>query len=654
MTGSRPVLSRFGDLIRAVTYGNPLYTISLAGRTPGVLAVVPPDPWPGDARRGAELLAGQFHFAGESRHRDDFRTREDFWLGPGGPPDAWRVALHSFDWLRDLRTVSGDDARRAARRLVFEWLDANAVWNETSWGAPLLGARISNWIGLHDFFCASADDGFRWCVFDSLARQTRHLRRVVPGSLTGEPLVVALKGLIYGTLCLTGGDRAVAEAVRLLLRELPRQILPDGGHAERNPSRLLRVLRHLIDIRAALRVARIEVPDEIQNGIERMTPALRFFRHGDGRLAQFNGSREDWLPLIDTVLAQSDCRARVPRRAAFSGFERVAGGRSVLLIDAGKPAPAPFDQTHHAGALAFEFSSGRDRLIVNCGSHPGPSPLWRAAEAASAAHSTLVLAETNSAEVRSGGGLGRRPGEVGCARQEVAGGTVVTASHDGYARLFGRLHRRRLYLADSGDDLRGEDSLEPVPPLKKGQDQPKAKPKGKGKEAGAAADDSRPFVIRFHLHPAVEVIDDHEDATIRLRLPSGAIWCFSAAGARLASDDSVYLGAGRDPQPCRQLTLSGSVGGDAPVTVKWALRREGAVIVPPPPTTTKPELETEPRTEAEPQTVPQTGDAGATAAGPNQESTPVTASEAGAESAPADSAAADRPAAAPPGDRSGP
>ena len=37
------------------------------------------------------------------------------------------------------------------------------------------------------------------------------------------------------------------EALRLLERELPRQILPDGGHLERNPSSQLQALRHLID-----------------------------------------------------------------------------------------------------------------------------------------------------------------------------------------------------------------------------------------------------------------------------------------------------------------------------------------------------------------------------------------------------------------------
>ena len=68
--------------------------------------------------------------------------------------------------------------------------------------------------------------------------------------------------------------------------------------------------------------------------------------------------------------------------------------------------------------MSFELSVGRDRLIVNCGASPAAEPVWRDALRATAAHSTLTLADTNSSELREEG-LGRRPERVELRRAAI-------------------------------------------------------------------------------------------------------------------------------------------------------------------------------------------------------------------------------------------
>ncbi|AWK87690.1 heparinase II/III family protein [Azospirillum thermophilum] len=549
MSGVRGTFGRIKDGVTQIAYGNPLYALMLGGRAPTTLAVVPPDPWPGDATDGSALLAGVLRFAGQTIAIDP--TAEPRWR-PQGATRRWIDDFHRFDWMRDLRAVGGDMARRRARVLVWSWLDHNGGWNAQSWAPPVLGARIANWIGLHDFYCASADDDFRARVFDSLARQVRHLARVAPGPLDGEELIAALKGLIYGGFCLPDHEKAGYEALKLLERELPRQILPDGGHVERNPSIQLRVLRDLIDIRAVLRVAKVEVPESLQHAIDRMTPALRFFRHGDGGLALFNGGREEETALVDTVLAQADARGRPLKSAPHTGFERLIAGRTLVLLDTGAPPPAGLDELAHAGTLSMEVSVGKERLIVNCGSHPSRTGPWRRALAGTAAHSTVVIADTNSAEVLEEGGLGRRPSHVSCERQEADGAMLVVATHNGYSRGFGFIHRRRVYLADNGEDLRGEDMLEPVI---------------------GASPTGQPFAIRFHLHPGVQASLIQGGAQVLLRTAGGAGWRMRATGALLELEESIYMGSGDEPRRSTQIVMNGHTGPEG-LTVKWALRRE--------------------------------------------------------------------------------
>ncbi|WP_252180967.1 heparinase II/III family protein [Azospirillum sp. B4] len=526
----------------ALVYRTPLYGVLLKGRAPQALGVVPVDPWPGDTRQGQALLEGRFRFAGEERQAD-----LPPWLDLSAG-SAWLTALHGFDWLRHLKAAGGDAARRQARVLVTSWLDGFSSWHAVAWAPEVTAQRIVAWIGAHDFFLASADDGLRARVFDSLARQIRHLARLVPGRLRGVDLLLGIKGLVYGGYCLAGRERAAQRALWLLNRELARQVTPDGGHVQRSPSLQLQALRHLIDIRGVLRAAKADMPDALQHTIDRLTPTLRFFRHGDGGLALFNGGWAEDPAFIDTVLSQADARGRPLRSAPHVGFERLAAGRTCVLLDAGAPPPAGLDARAHAGTLSFEMSVGRERLIVNCGSHPSETGAWRGALASTAAHSTLVVADTNSASVREDGGLGRRPHPVEAKRRETGGAVLVEAAHDGYRDTFGLIHHRRLYLAESGEDMRGEDRL----------------------EGGAGG---HTYTLRFHLHPGVHASLSQGGDGVLLRLPSGAGWRLRLSGGTVGLEESVYLGDGPEPRGTLQVTVRGETAPGG-ATVKWALRRE--------------------------------------------------------------------------------
>ena len=136
-----------------------------------------------------------------------------------------------------------------------------------------------------------------------------------------------------------------------------------------------------------------------------------FFEHGDGGLALFNDSNEeaDWL--IDMTLARANGKGLSPKEAPVSGFQRLAGGRTVILVDAGPPPMPGFDRHAHAGMLSFEMSVGKDRLIVNCGAHEGRGEWWTA-QRATAAHSALVVNDTNACVFAADTGLVR--GSIRC------------------------------------------------------------------------------------------------------------------------------------------------------------------------------------------------------------------------------------------------
>jgi uncharacterized heparinase superfamily protein len=508
------------------------------GRVPDAPALPVRDPWPGEAGRGARLLKGELAAGGA------VTTLRPESVGAVGGAPPLRAIAYGFTWLRDLRALGTDAARSRARMLVQEWIAAPTHENLAE-RPDVVGARIAAWLGHYDFFAASADDQFRQRLMARLVSDARGLAAALPTEELDARALTALKGLIAAAVALPEHAAFLTRALRVLPQELARQVLPDGSHCERSPQQLLAALQDLTEIRALLQEAQAQPPATLVTAFERMGAALRTLRHGDGGLALFNGSKEDNSNVIDLVLTQSGRAGRAPASLNDGGFERLQAGRTVLVIDAGVPAAPKLDRFAHAGTLSFELSVGRDRMVVNLGAAPAAGGAWPDATRATAAHSTLVIADTNSSELRPEG-LGRRPSQVEVQRQEANGAHWLEVSHDGWRKPFGAVHRRRLYMAESGEDIRGEDMVEATNP--------------------------QPYAVRFHLHPDVDASLQQDGEAVLLRLPSGSGWRLRTDGAPITLEESLYLG-GEEPRRTEQVVLTGSA--DGPQQVKWAITKIG-------------------------------------------------------------------------------
>ncbi len=527
----------------ALWFNGLFYRRTLGGRRARGLAFAPQESWPGDARRGVAILRNEYVFAGYAETEP-----ETLWRARSATDD-WLAALHSFDWLRDLRAVGGETARRRGRDLVIDWLKREDRWRPVSWRPDVLAQRLANWLTYAEYLLPPDEETDARPFLRSLARQSNHLRRVAGLLDPGVERLVVLRGLVYAGVCIAEQARRLPRWLDLLSAEIDAQVATDGGHLTRSPAVQFAILRHLVELRTLLRDSGIETPQAVQNAIDRMAPMVRFFRHGDGGLALFNDTNEDENWLIDIVLSRAGARGKPPAEAPHMGFQRMMANRTLVLMDTGPAAPAGFDAQAHAGTLSFEMSVGRQRLIVNCGAYVGAREDWRIAQRTTAAHSTMTIDDLNSAEILGGKVIGVRPRLADAAHREADGSFWIDAGIAEYCGISGLGHRRRLYLSSNGGDLRGEDTI-----VCKGNHR---------------------FAVRFHLHPSVTASLAQNAESVLLRLGDGGGWRLRATGGVASLQESVYLGLRGEPRRTEQVVVSGALqGGEA--QVKWALTRLGA------------------------------------------------------------------------------
>jgi len=108
-------------------------------------------------------------------------------------------------------------------------------------------------------------------------------------------------------------------------------VLPDGCHADRNPSVHATILSTLIDIRALYKAARIAMPEVLQHTIDRMTTGAAAFPPRRWRAGPVNGSQQGEPLSSITLLTQADARAAAQARTARR-FERMSLGRTVIIV----------------------------------------------------------------------------------------------------------------------------------------------------------------------------------------------------------------------------------------------------------------------------------------------------------------------------------
>ena len=354
--------------------------------------------------------------------------------------------------------------------------------------------------------------------------------------------------VMYASLCMANQARHIKAATKRLSDELERQILPDGGHISRNPGALIELLVDLLPLRQMFTARNVPPPAALMHAIDRMMPMLRFFRHGDGNFALFNGMGPTRSDLLSTILAYDDARGTPVANAAHSGYQRLEASGTVVIMDTGPPPPMPASQEAHAGCLSFELSAKFNRIVVNCGLPATGRDSWRQVARATSAHSTATFNDVSSCRFIESGPIRRMlqgapiiggPRNVEVTREEGEGGALVLrTSHDGYADNFGVIHHRALMLAADGSRLDGEDMF------------------NRRRAARSPPSDDQ-FALRFHLHPSVKANRLQDSHGAMLMLPNKEVWTFNAYEDRIELEESVYLAGNDGPRRTLQIVIYG-------------------------------------------------------------------------------------------------
>lgn len=458
------------------------------------------DAWCAPARRCQSMSPPlQFRFLNEEHSLAD--------IGWDSPhiEKLWRYNLHYFD---DLNAEDAPSRVESHRELLHRWVRENPPAGGTAWEPYPTSLRIVNWIKW-----ALAGNALSPECLHSLAVQVRWLTGRMEIHLLGNHLFANAKALVFAGLHFSGHEAEswLHNGLKILEREIPEQIVSDGGQFERSTMYHALALEDMLDLYNVTRVFQeaLTTRQAEQSGtwlecIDRMRHWLTAMCHPDGEISFFNDAAIGIAPapaeleMCARRLALSPLSA-IPdgvTHLAGSGYVRVQWKNSVTLIDVAPVGPDYLPGHAHADTLSFELSLFGQRIMVNSGTSCYGYSAERLRQRGTAAHNTVIVNGENSSETWGGFRVARRARPADLEVTERNGTVTINCSHDGYQRLQGKpTHVRSWHL--NPKELIIEDRIE-----------------GEFQTAEA----------RFHFHP---------DVTVNVDTPGKTGYCTFGSGHHL-------------------------------------------------------------------------------------------------------------------------
>ena len=439
-------------------------------------------------------------------------------------PRLWVYNLHYHEFLWQLRFEQ-------ARQVVLDWIaNHRPEPGRAGWEAYPTSLRLTNWCAL--FFGryrteTVADEGLCEVLWGSLCQQADHLGRHLDWHLLGNHL---LENAVALTLVGSCFEHPAARAwyktgYAILERELPEQILADGGHFERSPMYQSRVLYGLLLLDAT---GDGLVKGLVRPYIECLDRSLVAMTHPDGEIALFNDSAFSVYPSPRDLTKNSG--SVLPQVGLFALAESgYYGARSheghYVICDAGPIGPDYQPGHGHADLLSFELSLRGARVVVDSGVSTYEVGPMRDYCRSTRAHNTVEIESQNQVELWAAFRVGRRcrPQEVDW--KELGDGFELSGWHAGYRHLPGRPRHARTFRWYQDGRLKIFDRVDSRRPLRS--------------------------ISRLHFHPDCR-IGELGSSTCDLLFSSGWVQISWSGWETVTEDESFYCPEfGTEiPNPC--------------------------------------------------------------------------------------------------------
>jgi len=460
--------------------------------------------------------------------------------------------LHSFLWLN---LIDRKNDGKSLQKIINLWIIKNSKYRKNLWESSILSKRIISWILNLDIILTNGLFEFKKNFLNSIISQTNHLKKNIKFEKDNLKKIEILTALLLSGLIFKEYENNYKSAIKELEKLVKDFFDSEGFPLSRNPSDLIFFLKHLILCKECIKDAQQYIPDFLEVTIENNIDCLNNILTPDYRVPLFNGSIVENLEELNKFEKKLSYKTKLVKNLV-GGIQILKKKDSSIFFDVGQPPNKKFSKTYQSGPLSFEYYLDGKKIITNCGFGSNISPKAELLSRLTPAQSTLTLNDTSITKFERNKIVNKIFGNSIKNTFKILDTQFIDeenkiksiASHNGYEKKFGCIHKREISINKLNGQLSGYDTL-----IKK--------------------KDGKPinFSIRFHLCPDLTAIKTMGGNSVLIKLSKNKSLIFTTKNEPIILEKSIFFGENKIlDNAC--ITISGNLVNKNK-TIHWEIKK---------------------------------------------------------------------------------
>ena len=488
---------------------------------------------PTDYKPSQNILNSLIKFNKKKFNIDDF-SLNSIWKNSDNLNEKNFKKLHSFFWLFTLDLKS---SKQSAQSIILKWIESNHNYNYKSWDVDILSKRIIAWISNSKLTYEDSNQEYKTKFNSIIQKQINHLINEIKRSDWIDDKMIGCAAIILTGLSFHDKSGYLDFGLNLLKKIIKFSFDNEGFPKSRSIRQLNFYLKYFILIRELLKESQNEIPTYLDESIFYLGQAYSLVHKNVSETPLFNGSHLNNNTSFENYIKRLGYNFKNEHNE-IGGYVLLKNNKYALAMDIGSAPEKNFSRDYQAGALSFELTSNKRKIITNSGYFQKTKHQLNFISKTTACQSTLSIQNHSSVQfTKHSDGSIRVNSPIKINNKKIISNKdywSIEASHDGYNKRFGITHMRKIDFFHDTQKLVGVDRIQ----------------KKNNK--------SYNFEIRFHLIPETKIMKTQDNKTIYIDV-HGQGWRFNSKNCNIDFETGLYFGLKNNFAENQNIVISGIV-----------------------------------------------------------------------------------------------
>ena len=452
--------------------------------------------------------------------------------------------IHTFNFLSFFQKLGGKKGIELSKKNIFLWFKKFKYNQSFFWSTDHASKRFINLLYSYDFICSVSNQ-------KEVAQINRilnfHIKRIVfeIGIKKQDDISSSeILALVLIDCCKNSLSSKIITKIDNLIN---LQVDENSVHKSYNILEHAKFLNNLIEIRNVFLFFKIKTSKNFRNIVLAMTSSLKSFQHSDTSLPLFNGCNNNYNKIIENIYKKEQFVKTKTFNKFNNGIAIYRDLQKILFFDVVQPLNLGFHKDLSAGSLSIEISAYGEKIITNCGGSEvgGRNPAYLKY---SAAHSTIILDNTNISEIKENNLNREFIKKVNLETKEDKSLLILSGTHNGYLTNYNKICKRTLTISKKKELLKGEDTI----------------------ISTKSIIEKNVYHIRFHLMPELATTITENKKNIIIKTKKNNVWIFKS-NKEMIIEKSIFV-RNDIANETNQIVISG-VTSSLNSKVEWSLEK---------------------------------------------------------------------------------